>query len=219
MRAILIGPPGAGKGTQAKVICERFGIPQISTGDMLRAHKAKGTELGLKAAEFMSKGALVPDEVVIGMVEQRLKEPDAQKGYLFDGFPRTVAQAEALDAMLARIGTKLDGVVLIEVADELLVERVCGRRTDRRSGQIYHLKYNPPPPDADLEQRADDREETVRDRLRVYHDQTSPLVPYYEGRGLLRRVDGVGELAAVTERVLTALNPIAGPPQGVPPAK
>ena len=206
MRAILIGPPGAGKGTQAKVICERFGIPQISTGDMLRAHKAKGTELGLKAAEFMSKGALVPDEVVIGMVEQRLKEPDAQKGYLFDGFPRTVAQAEALDAMLARIGTKLDGVVLIEVADELLVERVCGRRTDRRSGQIYHLKYNPPPPDADLEQRADDREETVRDRLRVYHDQTSPLVPYYEGRGLLRRVDGVGELKAITERVLTALN-------------
>jgi len=205
MRAILIGPPGAGKGTQAKIICERYGIPQISTGDMLRAHKAKGTELGLKAAEFMSKGELVPDEVVIGMVEERLKEPDAQKGYLFDGFPRTVAQAEALDAMLGRIGTKLDAVVLIEVADDLLVERVCGRRTDRRSGQIYHLKYNPPPPDADLEQRADDREETVRDRLRVYHAQTAPLVPYYEGRGLLRRVDGVGELAAITERVLTAL--------------
>jgi adenylate kinase len=141
------------------------------------------------------------------MVEERLKEPDAQNGYLFDGFPRTVAQAEALDAMLERIGTKLDGVVLIEVADELLVERVCGRRTDRRSGQIYHLKYNPPPPDADLEQRADDREETVRDRLRVYHDQTAPLVPYYEGRGLLRRVDGVGELAAITERVLGALKP------------
>jgi adenylate kinase len=205
MRAILIGPPGAGKGTQAKVICQRFGIPQISTGDMLRAHKAKGTQLGLKAAEFMSKGALVPDQVVIDMVEERLKEADAQNGYLFDGFPRTVAQAEALDAMLVKIGAKLDGVVLIEVADDLLVERVCGRRTDRRSGQIYHLKYNPPPPDADLEQRADDREETVRDRLRVYHDQTSPLVPYYEGRGLLRRVDGVGELAAVTERVLAAL--------------
>lgn len=207
MRAILIGPPGAGKGTQAKVICEKYGIPQISTGDMLRAHKAKGTELGLKAAEFMSKGALVPDQVVIDMVEERLTQPDAQKGYLFDGFPRTVAQAESLDRSLAKLGTKLDGVVLIEVADELLVERVCGRRTDRRSGQIFHLKYNPPPPDADLEQRADDREETVRDRLRVYHDQTAPLVPYYEGRGLLRRVDGVGELAAVTERVLTALSP------------
>jgi adenylate kinase len=205
MRAILIGPPGAGKGTQAKVICEKFGIPQISTGDMLRAHKAKGTELGLKAAEFMSKGALVPDQVVIDMVEERLKQPDAQKGYLFDGFPRTVAQAESLDRSLEKLGTKLDGVVLIEVADDLLVERVCGRRTDRRSGQIFHLKYNPPPPDADLEQRADDREETVRDRLRVYHDQTAPLVPYYESRGLLRRVDGVGELAAVTERVLNAL--------------
>jgi adenylate kinase len=205
MRAILIGPPGAGKGTQAKVICERFGIPQISTGDMLRAHKAKGTQLGLKAAEFMSKGELVPDAVVIGMVEERLKEPDAQKGYLFDGFPRTVAQAEALDAMLQRIGAKLDAVVLMEVADDLIVERITGRRTDRRSGQIYHLKYNPPPPDADLEQRADDREETVRDRLRVYHAQTAPLIPYYEGRGLLRRVDGVGELAAVTERVLSAL--------------
>ncbi len=206
MRAILIGPPGAGKGTQAKVICERYGIPQISTGDMLRAHKAKGTELGLKAAEFMSKGLLVPDQVVIDMVEERLKQPDAQKGYLFDGFPRTVAQAESLDGSLSRLGTKLDGVVLIEVADDLLVERVCGRRTDRRSGQIFHLKYNPPPPDADLEQRADDREETVRDRLRVYHDQTAPLIPYYEGRGLLRRVDGVGELAAVTERVLNALS-------------
>lgn len=205
MRAILIGPPGAGKGTQAKVICEKFKIPQISTGDMLRAHKAKGTPLGIKAADFMSKGALVPDQVVIDMVEERLKEADAQNGYLFDGFPRTVAQAEALDASLTRLGTKLDGVVLIEVPDELLVERVCGRRTDRRSGQIFHLKYNPPPPGADLEQRADDREETVRDRLRVYHDQTAPLVPYYEGRGLLKRVDGVGELPAITERVLAAL--------------
>lgn len=207
MRAILIGPPGAGKGTQAKLICAKFGIPQISTGDMLRGHKAKGTPLGLKAAEFMSRGALVPDQVVIDMVAERLKEADAQKGYLFDGFPRTVAQAESLDKTLERLGTKLDGVILIEVADELLVERVCGRRTDRRSGQIFHLKYNPPPPDADLEQRADDQEETVRDRLRVYHDQTAPLIPYYESRGLLRRVDGVGEMAAVTERVLAALTP------------
>jgi adenylate kinase len=186
-------------------LVRKLGIPQISTGDMLRAHKAQGTKLGLEAAKFMSAGALVPDEVVIGMVEERLKQDDAQKGFLFDGFPRTVAQAESLDATLARLAIKLDGVVLIEVADDFLVRRVCGRRTDRRSGQIYHLKYNPPPPDADLEQRADDREETVRDRLRVYHDQTSPLVPYYEGRGLLRRVDGVGELAAVTERVLNAL--------------
>jgi adenylate kinase len=205
MRAILIGPPGAGKGTQAKVICERFQIPQISTGDMLRAHKAKGTKLGLEAAEYMVKGALVPDAVVIGMVEERLKDEDAQRGFLFDGFPRTVAQAESLDATLAKLGLKLDGVVLIEVPDELIVERVCGRRTDKRTGQIYHLKYSLPPPGADLEQRADDREETVRDRLNVYHGQTAPLVPYYEQRGLLRRVDGVGEMAAVTQRVLSAL--------------
>ncbi|MGZ3417196.1 MAG: adenylate kinase [Polyangiales bacterium] len=205
MRAILIGPPGAGKGTQAKVVCERFQIPQISTGDMLRAHKAKGTKLGLEAAEYMNKGELVPDAVVIGMVEERLKEDDAQRGFLFDGFPRTVAQAESLDATLAKLGLALDGVVLIQVADELIVERVSGRRTDKRTGQIYHLKYSLPPPGADLEQRADDREETVRDRLRVYHAQTAPLVPYYEQRGMLRRVDGVGEMSAVTQRVLSAL--------------
>lgn len=205
MRAILIGPPGAGKGTQAKIICERFQIPQISTGDMLREHKAKGTMLGLKAAEFMNRGALVPDEVVIGMVEERLTLDDARNGFLFDGFPRTVAQAESLDATLTKLGLKLDGVILIQVADELLVERVCGRRTDRRTGQIYHLKYSLPPPDADLEQRADDREEVVRKRLATYHEQTAPLIPYYEQRGMLRRVDGVGEMAAITQRVLKAL--------------
>ena len=206
MRAILIGPPGAGKGTQAKVVCEKYSIPQISTGDMLRAHKTKGTKLGLEAAEFMNKGALVPDAVVIGMVEERLKEDDCKNGFLFDGFPRTVAQAESLDATLSKLGLALDGVILIQVADELIVERVSGRRTDKRTGQIYHLKYSLPPPGADLEQRADDREETVRDRLRVYHAQTAPLVPYYEQRGMLRRVDGVGEMAAVTQRVLTAID-------------
>ncbi len=205
MRAILIGPPGAGKGTQAKIICDQYGIPQISTGDMLRAHKAKGTPLGLEAVKYMNAGALVPDEVVIGMVEERLKEPDAAPGFLFDGFPRTVAQAEALDSMLAKLGLKLDGVVLIQVPDENIVERITGRRTDRRTGQIYHVKYSAPPPDADLVQRDDDKEETVRARLTAYHEQTAPLVPYYESRGLLRRVDGVGEMSRVTERVLTAL--------------
>jgi len=204
-RLILMGPPGGGKGTQAKVVCERFEIPQISTGDMLRAHKAKGTKLGLEAAEYMNKGELVPDAVVIGMVEERLKDEDAQRGFLFDGFPRTVAQAESLDATLAKLGLKLDGVVLIQVPDESIVERISGRRTDKATGQIYHLKYSVPPPGADLEQRADDREETVRDRLRVYHAQTAPLVPYYEQRGVLRRVDGVGEMSAVTQRVLSAL--------------
>jgi adenylate kinase len=209
MRLILIGPPGAGKGTQAKFIVDQFKIPQISTGDMLREHKAKGTELGLKAAEFMNRGALVPDEVVIGMVEQRLQADDAKAGFLFDGFPRTVAQAEALDATLSKLGLKLDGVVLVEVADELLVERVCGRRTDKATGQIYHLKYNPPPPGADLVQRADDKEEVVKERLVAYHAQTAPLVPYYEARGILRRVDGVGDLAKVTERLVAAVSPTA----------
>ena len=205
MRTILIGPPGAGKGTQAKFIVERFGIPQISTGDMLRAHKAQGTPLGLEAAKYMTAGALVPDAVVIGMVEERLQQADAKVGFLFDGFPRTVAQAEALDASLLRLGIQLDGVVLIEVADDLLVRRVCGRRTDRRSGQIYHLEYNPPPPGADLVQRDDDKEETVRARLTAYHGQTAPLIPYYEQRGLLRRVDGVGDMTDVTSRLLAAL--------------
>jgi adenylate kinase len=205
MRTILIGPPGAGKGTQAKLICQRFGIPQISTGDMLREHKAKGTALGLRAKEFMDAGKLVPDELVIAMVEERLGQPDTKPGFLFDGFPRTVAQAEALEALLGRLSTPLDVVVLIEVPDDLIVERTVFRRTDKTTGQIYHLKYNPPPPDADLVHRADDHEEKVRTRLVEYHAQTTPLVPFYEARSLLRRVDGVGELPAVTERLLAAL--------------
>jgi adenylate kinase len=205
MRTILIGPPGAGKGTQAKVVCQKYGIPQISTGDMLREHKAKKTALGLEAAKCMDAGLLVPDQVVIGMVEERLTLDDAKKGFLFDGFPRTVAQAESLEKTLAKLGLKLDGVVLIEVPDDLLVERTCGRRTDKATGQIYHIKYNPPPFGADLLWRDDDKEETVRQRLTTYHAQTAPLIPFYEARGLLRRVDGVGELPAVTERLLLAL--------------
>ncbi|MEO7092336.1 MAG: adenylate kinase [Polyangiales bacterium] len=207
MRTILIGPPGAGKGTQAKVVCSKFGIPQISTGDMLREHKANKTPLGIEAAKAMDLGQLVSDDVVIGMVEERLKLPDAQKGFLFDGFPRTVAQAESLGKTLEKLGQGLDCVVLIDqIPDELIVERTCGRRTDKATGQIYHIKYNPPPLGADLLWRADDKEETVRDRLKAYHGQTALLIPYYETRGLLRRVDGVGELPAVTERLLLALS-------------
>lgn len=208
-RILLIGPPGAGKGTQAKFLCERFGIPQISTGDMLRAHKAKGTPLGLEAARYMTAGALVPDQVVIAMVEERLGLPDATRGFLFDGFPRTVAQAEALDAMLGRLGRPLESVLLLEVPDEPLIERAVLRRTDKRTGQIYHLKYNPPPPDADLQHRDDDREETVRARLEAYRDQTAPLIPFYERRGVLRRIDGMGDMAAVTKRILDALGTAA----------
>src|SRR6185503_20036486 len=136
----------------------------------------------------MNKGLLVPDEVVIGMVEERVKDDDAKRGFLFDGFPRTVAQAESLDVTLSKLGLKLDGVVLIQVPDESIVERISGRRTDKATGQIYHLKYSLPPPGADLDQRPDDREETVRERLRVYHAPTPPLVPYYEQPGVLRRV-------------------------------
>ena len=205
MRLILIGPPGAGKGTQAKFVCQAFEIPQISTGDMLREHKKNGTPLGLQAAEYMNKGLLVPDEVVLGMVEQRIQLDDAKRGFLFDGFPRTVAQAESLEKILKNKGISLDAVVQIEVPDALLVERACGRRTDRATGQIYHLKYNPPPPGADLLWRDDDKEETVLRRLKEFHAQTAPLIPFYETRGLLRRVDGVGELPAVTERLLAAL--------------
>ena len=205
MRTILIGPPGAGKGTQAKVVCQKFGIPQISTGDMLREHKVNKTPLGLEAAKCMDAGKLVPDAVVIGMVEERLTLPDAQKGFLFDGFPRTIAQAESLEKTLKKLDLKLDAVVVIEVPDALLVERTCGRRTDKATGQIYHIKYNPPPLGADLLWRDDDKEETVRQRLTTYHAQTAPLIPFYEARDLLRRVDGVGELPAVTERLLLAL--------------
>lgn len=204
MRLVLVGPPGAGKGTQAQVLCKKLGIPQISTGDMLRAAKAAG-KLPAALVEKMTSGGLVPDEVVIGLIEERTKDADAAKGFLLDGFPRTVPQAQALDAMLARRDLKLDAVVAIEVPRELLMERAVLRRTDKRTGQIYHLKYKPPPPDADLEHRADDREEAVRTRLDTYASMTAELLPFYEKRGDLKRIDGVGAVDDVTARLYTAL--------------
>jgi adenylate kinase len=205
MRLILVGPPGAGKGTQAKVLCERWRIPQIATGDMLREAKKAGSPLGLQAAEYMTRGALVPDEVVIGLVGERLQHADAQSGFLLDGFPRTVPQAEALGRLLSEKGLRLDAVVQLDVARDLLVERAVLRRTDKRTGQIYHLKYSPPPPNAELEHRADDREETVKQRLEQYEAMTAALLPYYQRLGLLVRVDGVGEPKEITARVLGAL--------------
>jgi len=205
MRMILVGAPASGKGTQAKVLCERFSVPQIATGDMLRAAKAERTELGLKAASYMDAGELVPDEVVIGLIEQRLQGADAANGFVLDGYPRTVAQAEALGELLERLGQRLDAVVQIEVPREMLVERAVQRRTDKRTGQIYHLKYNPPPPDAELEHRVDDREETVVARLETYEKMTAALLPYYEGKGLLLRIDGVGTPSEITERLLRVL--------------
>jgi adenylate kinase len=204
MRVVFVGPPGAGKGTQAKVVCGRLRIPQISTGDMLRAAKAQG-KLPPELVAAMAAGALVPDDVVIGLIDERTRLADCARGFLLDGFPRTMAQAKALDATLTARGLKLDRVVVLEVPRELLIERAVLRRTDKRTGQIYHLKYNPPPPGADLEHRADDREEVVAKRLDTYEAMTAELLPYYEKVGILRRVDGGGTVDEVTARVLEAL--------------
>lgn len=205
MRIVFLGPPGSGKGTQSEVLRERLGIPQVSTGDMLRAARKAGTPLGREAETYMNAGKLVPDEVVIGLVEERVQLPDAQKGFILDGFPRTAAQADALDVLLKRLGRPLDRVVQIDVPKDLLVERSVHRRTDKRTGRIYHLKYSPPPPDAELEQRADDREDTVKKRIEEYEAVTQVLSPHYEKLGLLRRVDGVGNPEVITARVLEAL--------------
>jgi adenylate kinase len=216
MRLILHGAPGAGKGTQAAYIKERFGIPQISTGDMLRGHVKAGTELGRRAKSFMDAGALVPDEVIIGMVEERLRERDCALGYLFDGFPRTIPQAEAMK----RAGVALDFVLEIDVPDEAIIERMSGRWTHPGSGRSYHVRFNPPRAAGlddltgePLVQRDDDREETVRKRLDVYHAQTQPLVDYYarwEADGdaaapRLRRISGMGTVEEITARVFDAL--------------
>jgi len=206
VRLILIGPPGAGKGTQAKALIDRWGIPQISTGDMLRDAKKAGTPLGVKAAEYMTQGALVPDDVVIGLVGERLGQPDALGGFLLDGFPRTVPQAEALEGLLKGRGIGLDAVVQLDVPRELLVERATLRRTDKRTGHIYHLKYNPPPFGAELEHRADDQPETVAKRLDAYEAMTAALLPYYQAKGLLRRVDGTLPPSDVTREILRVLN-------------
>ncbi|MCK6537182.1 MAG: adenylate kinase [Polyangiaceae bacterium] len=205
MRLVLVGPPASGKGTQADRLTQRFSVPKISTGDMLRAARAAGTALGKEAEKFMTAGKLVPDEVVIGLVDERLDAADAQPGFILDGFPRTVPQAEALASLLAKRGTPLQYVLQIDVSRELLVERATLRRIDKRSGQIYHLKYNPPPPGAELEHRADDQEETVKRRLDEYDAMTAALLPFYEKLGLLRRVDGVGSPDEVTARILSEL--------------
>ena len=209
MRVILLGAPASGKGTQAALMSERFGVPKISTGDMLRAALSAGTPLGKEAATYMNNGKLVPDSVVIGLVEERLGEPDAKKGFILDGFPRTVPQAEALSALLERLGTPLDGVLQIDVPRDLLMERATLRRTDKRTGQIYHLKYSPPPPSAELEHRADDQEETVAKRLDQYDALTAALLPHYEQHGILKRVNGVGTPAEVTARIFAALDQAA----------
>jgi adenylate kinase len=205
VRLILLGAPASGKGTQGAILCEKFGVPKIATGDMLRAAVAAGTELGKQAAQIMHEGRLVPDEVVIGLVKERVAQADCKNGFILDGFPRTVPQADALEALLSSLGTPLEKVVQIDVSRDLLEERATLRRTDKRTGHIYHLKYSPPPLDAELEHRADDQPETVKKRLDQYDAMTAALLPHYGKLGLLRRVDGVGSPKEITARILAAL--------------
>ncbi len=207
MNLIFLGPPGAGKGTQAAAIINEYNIPQISTGDIIRAAIRGETELGKEFKSYTDAGKLVPDELVNRMVEERLKEDDCKGGFLLDGFPRTVAQAEALDTMLENMGRKMEHVLLLEVDDSVLVERITGRRSDPETGRVYHVKFDPPPADiADrLIQRSDDTEEVLTQRLDEYHEKTAPLIPYYEKTGLLRRVTGVGSLEDVQKRLFEVL--------------
>jgi len=205
MNIILLGPPGAGKGTQAQRLQADVGMIQLSTGDMLRAAVASGSALGKQAKGLMENGQLVPDELMVGLIKDRIAQPDCAKGFILDGFPRTVPQADALAALLESLGTPLDKVVQIDVSRDLLEERATLRRTDKRTGHIYHLKYSPPPSDAVLEHRADDQPETVKKRLDQYDAMTAALLPHYEKLGLLRRVDGVGSPKEITARILAAL--------------
>ncbi len=207
MRMILVGPPGAGKGTQAAKLVDAYSIPHISTGDMLRAAVKAGTELGRRADDYMKEGALVPDDLVIAMVIERIAEDDCLDGFMLDGFPRTQPQAAALNHALDRAAVELDAVVLIEVRDELIVDRITGRRMDPETGAIYHLEFNQPPAEiaGRVIQRKDDTAEACKARLAKYHSETAPIIPFYEDKGLLRRVDGVGSPDEVTERITNAL--------------
>jgi adenylate kinase len=217
MRLILLGAPGAGKGTQATFICQKYGIPQISTGDMLRAAVKAGTPLGIAAKKVMDSGALVGDDIIIGLVKERIAQPDCAKGFLFDGFPRTIPQADAMKAA----GVKLDHVLEIDVPFEAIVERMSGRRSHTASGRTYHVKFNPPKADGKddvtgepLIQREDDKEETVKKRLEVYAAQTRPLVDYYSawarsdpaGAPKYHRISGTGSVEEITQRALAALS-------------
>ena len=215
MQIILLGAPGAGKGTQAKFISDHFNIPQISTGDMLRASVSKGTELGLKAKVLMEKGELVPDDLILDLVKDRISEKDCANGFLFDGFPRTLDQANALKEK----GIKIDCVIEIMVDDDEIIQRMSGRRVHTASGRTYHIKYNPPKQEniddetgEPLIQRPDDNEETVRKRLAIYHDQTSPLIDFYknasgkEGGNQYIEINGVGNILDIQEQIISALS-------------
>jgi adenylate kinase len=214
VRIVLVGSPGAGKGTQAQFIASQLTIPRISTGDIFRYNVTQNTELGRKAREYMERGDLVPDEVTIAMVRDRLTEDDAQDGFLLDGFPRNVPQAETLKKLLAEWETRLTIVLELVIDEDEVVRRLSGRRTCRRCERVWHVLYDPPPRDGicgdcggELFQRDDDKEDTIRHRLEVYHDQTSPLVAFYADEGILVGIDATGPVEDVTSRALAALRP------------
>ncbi len=215
MRLVLLGAPGSGKGTQAQRMQARHGVPQVSTGDLLREAVAAGTELGRAANNVMQAGGLVADDIMLGIIRERLTRPDAARGFILDGFPRTQAQADGLAALLRSLGTPLDTVVLMEIDPEVLLRRVAGRRSCRRCGRVFHIETNPPRPGErcadgkahDLFQRPDDNEATVRQRLMVYCERTQPLIEHYARLGLLRRIDANGSLDEVNVRLEAALAP------------
>jgi adenylate kinase len=209
MNVILLGPPGSGKGTQAQKIAEQYHIPQISTGDILRGAVKERTPLGVEAQGYMDRGKLVPDEVVVGIVRERLMDSDCKEGFILDGFPRTLPQAEALDATLGEMKREIDHVISIEADNEELLRRLTGRRTCRNCGTMYHVIFNPPAKEGicnvcggDLYQRDDDQEATIRARLQVYEDQTAPLIAYYNKKGLLRPIKGVGSIEEIFQNIV-----------------
>ncbi|WP_395021884.1 adenylate kinase [Dongia sp.] len=218
MNLILLGPPGAGKGTQAKKLTDERGLVQLSTGDMLRAEVASGSALGVEAKKIMDAGQLVSDAIVIGMIDGRTDKPDTAKGVIFDGFPRTVAQAEALDAMLAKKGKKIDAVIELKVDDAALIERISGRFTCAKCGTGYHDKFARPKKDGicdkcgstEFTRRADDNAETVKARLVAYRQQTAPILPYYQAKGLLHSVDGMAAMPEVAGQIDRALDGVKG---------
>ena len=212
MKILLIGPPGGGKGTQAKKLSSKFNIPQISTGDMLRDHVKRMSELGIEAKEFMDKGELVPDELILKMMKSKLSDNDCNNGYILDGFPRTLPQAKGLDTLLDNIDSNLDKVIIIKVDDDVIIDRMSGRRVHKNSGRIYHIKYNPPKSEGldditnePLSIRSDDKKETVKNRLKIYHDLTKPLINFYNIKNILFEVNGENEIENVFENIINKL--------------